>query len=56
VQPHSDGWGNFPANPSFGANEWPIDLPHPLVHFVVASASFPLPPVHPVLLVHTFFL
>jgi hypothetical protein len=53
VQPHIDGWGNLPANPSSGANQWPIDPPPPPVHIVVASASFPLPLVHPILPVHT---
>jgi hypothetical protein len=25
VQPHNDGWGGIPANPSSGINQWPID-------------------------------
>jgi hypothetical protein len=32
MQPHADGWGGISANPSFGANQWLIDPPPPLVH------------------------
>jgi hypothetical protein len=53
VQPNIDGWGNLSANPSSGANQWPMPPPPPPIHTVVASASFPLPPVQPVLPVHT---
>jgi hypothetical protein len=52
VQPHNDGWGGIPANPSFGANQWPIDPPPPPVHTVATNASFPSPLVHPILPVH----
>jgi hypothetical protein len=49
VQPHNDGWGGIPVNPSSGANQWPIDPPPPPVHTVATNASFPLSLVHPTL-------
>jgi hypothetical protein len=53
AQPHVDGWGNLPANPSSRANQWPMPPPPPPIHIFVSSASIPLPPIHPVLHVHT---
>jgi hypothetical protein len=52
VQPHNDGWGGTPTNPSSSANKWPIDPPLPPVHIVATNASFPSPPFHPTLPVH----
>jgi len=54
VQPHNDGWGGIPTNPSSGVNQCPIDPPLPLPnHINSTNASFPPPLVHPTLSIIT---
>jgi hypothetical protein len=52
VQPHNDGWGGIPTNPSSHANQWTIDPPPPPIHIVATNVYFPSPLVHPTLPIH----